>query len=176
MNKLNNALWRIKNLRYRVLGLPQELMTLTKLGYNSSLSIKVLRSSGIVDLGVVSRRVVTTAGATYLATTFTGTGEPENINYHDCGTGTTAAAIGDTTLETPYGGARATGTQSNPSALVYRSVGSITFGGPFAITEHGIFTASTAGTLFDRHTFTALNVVATDTLEFTYELTVNAGG
>lgn len=169
--------WRVRNLPFRLKGLKQELMALSGIGFNSSLGIKVIRFDGTYnDLGIVCRKVVTTAGVTYLATAFTGTGEPENFNFHDCGTGTTAAAIGDTALETPYGGARATGTQSNPSAKVYRTVGTITFTSTLAITEHGILSASSVGTLWDRHVFAAINVVNGDSIEFTYNLTINDGG
>lgn len=174
---MNSVLWRIRNLPFRLRGLKQELMSLSNIGFNSALGIRVIRASGSIDdLGIVCRKVVTTAGATYLATAFTGTGEPENFNFHDCGTGTTAADVSDTAIETPYGGARATGTQSNPSGLVYRSVGTINFTSSLAITEHGILSASSGGTLWDRHVFSAINVVNTDSIEFTYNLTINAGG
>ena len=59
---------------------------------------------------------------------------------------------------------------------IYKSVGTITYTTTKAITEHGLFNIVTAGILMDRHTFTAINVVNTDQIEFTYELTVNDGG
>lgn len=173
---MNVTAWRVRNLPHRLRGMKQELMGLSGVGFNSSLSIRVIRPNEIHDLGIVCRKVVTTAGATYLATAFTGTGEPENFNFHDCGTGTTAADVSDTAIETPYGGARATGTQSNPSGLVYRTVGTISFTSTLAITEHGILSASSSGTLWDRHVFSAINVVNGDAIEFTYNLTINAGG
>jgi hypothetical protein len=47
-----------------------------------------------------------------------------------------------------------------------------------AITEHGLFSQTRAGggTLMDRSKFAAINVVATDSIQFTYELTLTAGG
>jgi len=129
-----------------------------------------------VNLGLLSTRVVTNAGVAYLAANFIGTNAPNAFNFHDCGTGTNAESVSDTALQTPYGGARATGTQSNPSAPVYRTVGTISFTSTLAITEHGIFSASSSGTLWDRSVFSAINVVSGDSIQFTYNLTINAGG
>jgi hypothetical protein len=129
-----------------------------------------------VNLGLLSTRVVTNAGVAYLAANFIGTNAPNAFNFHDCGTGTNAESVSDTALQTPYGGARATGTQSNPSAPVYRTVGTISFTSTLAITEHGVFSASSSGTLWDRSVFSAINVVSGDSIQFTYNLTINAGG
>jgi len=43
------------------------------------------------------------------------------------------------------------------------------------VTEHGLFNASSAGTLMDRTVFSAINVVNGDSIQFTYELTATAG-
>lgn len=156
----------------------QNLQAALNLGTcQSELSFKVFRANGTVeDLGVVGRRVVTTAGVNYLAAVFTGTGAVANIKFHDSGTGATAAAIGDTAMQTPYGGARdGSGAQSNPSANIYRSIGTLSYTGTLAITEWGIFTASTVGTLFDRFTFAAINVVNGDSIQATFNLTFTAG-
>jgi hypothetical protein len=129
-----------------------------------------------VDYGVVSRRVVTTAGVQFLVDCFQGTAEPETINFHDSGTGTTAEAVGDTGLVTKVETGRQTGTQSEPAANQYRSTATITYTGSHAITEHGIFSASSGGTLWDRSVFSAVNVIATESIQFQYTLTVNSGG
>lgn len=143
----------------------------------SELRATLTRADGtVLNLGVVSRRVVTTAGVNYLASTFLNTGEPENFNYHASGTGTGAEAVGDTALGTDSGVARATGTQTNPSANIYKTVGTQTYASTLAITEHGVFSASSAGTLLDRSVFTAINVVSGDSITFTYQFTITAGG
>jgi hypothetical protein len=98
------------------------------------------------------------------------------FQYHDCGTGTTAAAIGDTALQTPAGTARVTGTPSNPSANIYKTVATISFVSTLAITEWGLFSASTTGTLWDHRVFAAINVNSGDSIQFTYQLTIAAGG
>lgn len=131
-----------------------------------------------IELGLLSCRSVTDAGVAYLVDAFQGinSAEPENFNYHDAGTGTTAEAVGQTALVTPWGGARVTGTVTEPAANQYRTTGTITFNNTFAITEHGLFSASSTGTMWDRSVFTAINVVNTDQIAFQYTLTVNSGG
>ena len=172
-----NLWWKIKNLRYRLRGVKQEIYRLVDVNLQSQYSIRVIKADGrIIDYGVVSRQVITTIGADYLSDCCTGSGEPENINYHQYGTGPTPAAIGYTGLRSATG-SRAAGTQSNPSSRVYRSVATIAFTSTLAITEHGIFWASSgASTIFDHHVFSAINVVNGDSIEGTYELTFADGG
>jgi hypothetical protein len=106
------------------------------------------------------------------------------LNYHGCGTGTTAEAAGDTALVTESTTAlnpdstRATGTRSQPTAPQYQSVGTITFDASAAITEHGLFSqaATGGGTLWDRSVFSAINVASGDSIQFTYVMTATAGG
>jgi hypothetical protein len=73
---------------------------------------------------------------------------------------------------------RATGTKSQPAANQMRSVGTVSFDGSAAITEHGLFTqaATGGGTLFDRSVFAAINVGSGDSIQFTYTCTWNSGG
>ena len=126
----------------------------------------------------VAQALVTTAGINLLAADFV-SGAGTHIaafNYHDCGTGSVAAAIGDVALGAAYGGARTSGTQSTPVAGQYRSIGTINFTSSLAITEWGLFSAATSGTLWDRRVFAAINVQNGDSIQFTYTLTCNAGG
>lgn len=173
---LQHAKWIIRNLPHRLRGWKQMMMHAARLGLVSALSIVVLRADGRRErLGVVSQRVVTTAGVNYLVDCLQNLAEPESINWHQSGTGTTAEAVGDTGLVTATG-TRVAGTQSEPSANVYRTVATLSYTSSLAITEHGVFTASTGGTLWDRSVFSAINVVNGDSIQFTYNLTVNAGG
>lgn len=124
--------------------------------------------------------LVVTGGVNYLATDFASGGATPRIsgmNFHDSGTGTVAATSTDSGLGTQAGPAtRATGTQSNPVTNQYRSIGTISYTGTLAITEWGLFSASTSGTMWDRRVFAAINVVNGDSIQFTYTLTLNAGG
>jgi hypothetical protein len=174
----------VRNLPNRMRGLKQEMARMkpvqffTNVGTLAELRAVVIRADGSIEnFGVLSRRVVTTTGVAWLATAFTNTVEPETLNFHDAGTGVGAELIGNTTMGTPFGGARVVGTQSTPgSTNIYRSVATIPFTSSLAITEHGLFTASTAGTLFDRSVFSAINVLNGDSIQFTWELTLPSGG
>jgi hypothetical protein len=173
--------YKIRNLPHLVKGwlkkgLADQLGIATMYGV---LEARLFKADGtIVDYGIISTRVVTTAWITAMATyMFDGsTAAPTAYDYHDCGTGVGAEAVGDTGLGTPYGGARTNGTPTNPSAGVYRSVGTVSFTSTLAITEHGLFSAAAAGTLLDRSVFSAINVVSGDAIQFTYSLTWTAGG
>ena len=125
-----------------------------------------------------SERCVTTAFANFVAaqliTDSTAIGD---FKYHDSGTGTVAEAAGDVGLGTPWGGARDVGTQvQGGDATKYKTVATTTYTSGFAITEHGLFNAASGPTLMDRSVFAAINVVNGNQIEWTYELTVAAGG
>lgn len=173
--------WRVRNVAHWFRGWWRlALARLLNLSYiHGEVRAVLTRADGqVVDYGVVSHRVVTTAYVTALATyQFDGSGPaPTAFDYHDCGTGTTAENVADTTLQTPYGGARANGTPTNPGAGQYRSTGTISFSSPAAITEHGLFSASSGGTLADRSVFSAINVANGDSIQFIYTLSYAAGG
>ena len=96
------------------------------------------------------------------------------LRYHAVGTGNTAEAVGDTTLVTEVE-TRTSGTQAENAASIYESVGTITATGARAIVEHGVFSASSAGTLLDRTVFSVLNLETNDSIQCTYRLTLTAG-
>lgn len=146
----------------------------------------IIRADGRIEhLGLVSTKLVTDAGVAYIVDDWDGGANViDNFNYHGCGTGTTAEAAGDTALVTESTTAlnpdstRATGTKSQPSANVMRTVGTVTFDASAAITEHGVFSqaATGGGTLLDRSVFGAINVTSGDSIQFTYSLTWSSGG
>ncbi len=172
----NKLFFKIRNFRHRVRGIKQEFMRWANIGTLAELSVVITKSNGkVLDLGVVSRRVVTTAGANFIADGFMNTTEIETMNWHASGTGAVAENIADTTLGTEVA-TRVAGTQSKPSANVYRTVATISYAATFAITEHGVLSASSAGTLLDRSVFAALNVVSGDSVTYQYSLQVNSGG
>ncbi len=145
----------------------------------SSLSARLIRGDGtMVDYGVVCRRVVTDAFVAALVDTLqSAVASFSDFKYHDSGTGTNVEAAGDTALQTPTGEARDVGTQiEGATANIYKSVATNTYAGTFAVTEHGLFNASSAGTLMDRSVFSAISVDSGDKIEFTYQLSHTAGG
>jgi hypothetical protein len=152
----------------------------------SQLAVRVRTAAGEwVNYGVVGYRVVTTAGVGWLVDCWQGTYEPETMKYHGCGTGVGAEAVGDTALGTEStsilnpDSTRATGTLAEGSgANIFSSVGTLTFDGAGAITEHGLLNqaATGGGTLWDRTVFSAINVASGDSIQFTYQVTFTAGG
>lgn len=172
------VLWfRLRNLPHRARGWKQELAHLAQIGPSAALSLVLLRRDGTrLVLGLVSRRVVTTAGVNAMVDAFQNLFELENFNFHDSGTGVAVEASADTALQTPSGGARVSGTQTEPAANQYRTQATLAYTSTLAITEHGVFSAAAAGTLLDRSVFSAVNVNNGDSIQFTYTLTINAGG
>jgi len=154
----------------------------------SQLSIRVRRASGEwIDYGVVGYRMVTTAGVNFLVDVWQNSVEMEIMKYHGCGTGAGAEAIGETALVAECTVAlnpdstRATGTLAEGgSANIFSTVGTLLFDavGPTAVIEHGILSqaATGGGTLWDRTLFAAVNVMAGDSIQFTYQCTCTAGG
>lgn len=174
MNKQQRLWWKIKNLRHLLRGVPDMIMGMVR--PVGRLYIQVIRADGTVtDLGLVSTRVVTTAGVGYLVDALQGSVEPENMKYHAMGTNNTAENSSDTALGTEVE-TRGTGTQTEgSSANIYKTVGTVTATTNRAIVEHGIFSASSSGTLLDRSVFSTINLVNGDSIQFSYELTLPAG-
>lgn len=149
------------------------------------LCLRVFRSNGeVVDLGLASLRVVTTAGVNFLVDAFQNTTELENLKYHGFGSGGSAEAVGNTALTTEFtteyavNSTRPTGTTTEgASANIYRSVATFTPDAAAAVTEHGIFDqAASGGTLWDRTLFSVVNLNGTgDALQSTYDCTFAAG-
>lgn len=141
-------------------------------------AVKVSADGKRIDYGIVSYRKVTTAYVNFLAAQHvTDSTVIGDYKFHDSGVGTTAENNADTDIETTDGESRATGTQTNPGSVnTYQSVGTIAYTTTKAITEHGLFSASSGATLMDRSVFTAINVVNGDSIQFTYTLTLSAGG
>lgn len=146
---------------------------------------KHLRGDDLVeDYGLVSLRVVTNVGAAAIVDAFQNLFELETFRYHGIGTGVLVEVATDTALGTELSTAysvdntRATGTLAEASAQVFRTVATNTVDAAAAITEHGIFSAAARGTgvLLDRSVFAAVNLTTGDSLQTTYDFTVNSGG
>lgn len=152
--------------------------------FNGELCATIIRKDGSnLPLGVISRRVVTTAGVNFLRDDFNsaaGGADASNINFHDSGTGVAAEAIGDVDLGTPAGPTtRATGTRSTPASKQFRTTATITYTGALAITEHGVFNQAARGSgsvLWDRSVFAPINIGSGESIQFEYTLTIQDGG
>jgi hypothetical protein len=117
--------------------------------------------------------VVVTVGKNYLASWLTAATQSDYfMRYIGLGTGTNAANASDTDLQTPLS-TRVAGTLSS-AANVWQNVALF---GPGvdtgAITESGIFSAVSAGTLMARQTFAVINKAAGDSLQVTWQITLS---
>jgi hypothetical protein len=95
-----------------------------------------------------------------------------NAKYVGWGTGAGTAAATDTTLFTESAESRTSGTQSQQTTTTtndtYRVVGTITATGTRAITNAGVFDASTSGNLFVKSDFSTVNLATNDAIQFTF--------
>jgi hypothetical protein len=180
--------WRASNFRNLMRGARKVALARTFRLNNlyGSLYLTHIRADGeVVELGLASMRVVTTAGVNFLVDAMQGTVEPEILKYHGIGTGNTAEAAGDTALVTESTTAlnpdstRATGSLTEgASANIFRTVGTLTADATIAAVEHGIFSqpSTGGGTLLDRSVFSTVTLASGDSLQATYDLTFSAGG
>ncbi len=146
---------------------------------------RVIHADGsVTELGLLGRRVVTTAGVAWLASAFDNTVEAEDMKYHGFGTGTNAENVSNTALQTELttqyatDNTRPTGSQAHGSNT-YTTVATLSPDATVAVTEHGIFNqaANSGGTLFDRTVFSAINLTGSaDSLQASYVLTFPSGG
>lgn len=95
------------------------------------------------------------------------------MGYMAIGTGSTAAAAGDTTLGTELDRNALTSTTVTSNSIEY--VASWGAGdGTGAVTEAGIFNAASAGDMLARTVFSVVNKAANDTLSITWTITLSA--
>ena len=96
------------------------------------------------------------------------------MSHMALGSGTTAAAAGDTDLESILGSREALDSTTVTDNTV-QYVSSFEAGdGTGAVTEAGIFNASTAGTMLCRTVFSVVNKGANDTLSITWTISLTA--
>ena len=122
------------------------------------------------------KNLVVTVGKNFIASsmTKTTTNSPAAMTHMEVGTGTTAAAVGDTTLETAVASSRVTLTSTTVTTNNVAYVATFPAGtGTGALTEAGIFNASSSGTMLCRTVFSVINKGAADTLGITWTVTVN---
>uniref|UniRef100_A0A6H1Z8R6 Putative tail protein n=1 Tax=viral metagenome TaxID=1070528 RepID=A0A6H1Z8R6_9ZZZZ len=120
--------------------------------------------------------LVVSAGKAGVASRINGAGSEAAFTYIAIGIGTTAAAAGNTTLESEIvtaGGERAAGTPTRITTNVTNDTAQLqvtySFTGSFAVTESGVLNAASTGTLIARRTFSAINVVSGDSIQTTWK-------
>jgi hypothetical protein len=117
------------------------------------------------------KNLVVTTGKAFIASRMKDTSDTA-MSHMAIGSGTTAAAVGDTALETELGRVSLTSTTVTNNSVAY--VATFPAGtGTGAVTEAGILNASSSGTLLCRTVFSVINKGAADTLGITWTVTVN---
>lgn len=118
--------------------------------------------------------LVVTAGKEFVASRMIGTSAGV-MTHMEVGTGTTNPAANDTALESAVSGSRtAFTTSSSVSGAVVTYVCAFAAGtGTGALTEAGIFNASSGGTMLCRTEFSVVNKGAADTMTITWTVTVS---
>jgi hypothetical protein len=97
------------------------------------------------------------------------------FSYLALGTGTTAPSSTDTALQSEVVRASSTNTRvtTNVTNDTLQLQATFNFTASYAITEAGIFNASTGGVLLARSTFAALNVANGDSIVITWKVVVS---
>ncbi len=115
--------------------------------------------------------IYTDAGEEITADIMDGTVSPPTNWFVGWGTGAGTAAKGDTTLFTEASEARVASTESQPSANQNQFLATITADGNKTITNVGVLSASSGGSLLLKSDFTGVVLASGDKIEFTFTLT-----
>jgi len=143
-----------------------------ELKVTGSVNVVIHDESGKQKENFTIPNLVVTTGLAYIASRMKDA-TATAMTHMAVGTGSTAAAAGNTALETQLGSRVAltsTTVTSNSTAYV------ATFGagvGTGALTEAGIFNASTSGTMLCRTLFAVINKGAADTMTITWTITIS---
>lgn len=143
------------------------------LSVKGRLSVVLRDADGNVKQSQDIPNLVVSSGLAFIASRMKDTTDAA-MSHMAVGSGTTAAAAGNTALETQIGSrVSLTSTTVTSNAVAY--VATFAAGtGTGAITEAGIFNASTSGTMLCRTVFSVVNKGADDTLQITWTITLNA--
>ena len=135
--------------------------------------IQHLDADGNIKAEQKVKNLVVTTGKNYIASKMTATtNSPVSMTHMAIGTGTTTPAAGDTALGTQTGRVTLAGSSVSSNAITYTA----TFPagtGTGAITEAGIFNASSGGTMLCRTTFPVVNKASGDSIAITWIVTVS---
>lgn len=147
-----------------------------KLGLSGHLTITLKDAAGNTKEVREVKNLVVNTGLGFITSRMVGTTDAV-MSHMGLGSDTTAAAAGDTDLGSLLGTRKAldsaTRSGSSNESIIY--VATFDPGeGTGAVTEAGIFNASTAGTMLCRTVFPVVNKQAADTLQITWTLTLSA--
>jgi hypothetical protein len=148
---------------------------LGKFLFKRGIDIRIPFVTGFYDAKKVVKNLITYAGYAAMASRLNGAGSEAAFTYLGVGTGTTAANVANTGLETPITDSgleraaatctRITTAQTNDTAKLDKTW-SVT--GSKAVTECVAFNAATDGVALGRQVFSAINVANGDSLQIIY--------
>ena len=137
--------------------------------------VKLIGPDGKVKQQHSGKNLVVTVGKNYLAAWLAAASQAgEFMSYMGLGTGSSGPTSGDTTLGSEFSGggdSRVLGTLTSASNVWTNTVTFPPGNGTGAITEAGLFTAVTSGTMFARQVFAVYNKAAGDTLIIVWNVT-----
>jgi hypothetical protein len=119
------------------------------------------------------KNLVVLAGRAFIASRMVGTASAV-MSHMAVGTGTVAAASGDTALGAEIASSRIALTSGNAASNVVTYVATFNAGvGTGAVTEAGVFNAASSGTMLCRVVFPVVNKAAGDTMSITWTVTLS---
>lgn len=151
------------------------MSVLDSLTAKGQLTLTLMDPSGAIKDVRHVRNLVVGAGLDHISSRMIGTAQAV-MSHMALGAGTTAAASGDTALGSQLGSRKVfdsvTRTGANNQSIVYVT----TFGAgeaTGAVTEAGVFNASSGGVMLCRTVFAVLNKAAGDTVQVTWTVTIS---
>jgi hypothetical protein len=135
------------------------------------LRVVVIGPDGQVKTDEIFKNLVVNVGKDFVASRMVAASATV-MSHMAIGSGTTAPAAGDTTLDSELG--RVTLASSSATGAVVTYTASFPAGtGTGAVTEAGIFNAGVAGTMLCRTVFSVVNKGANDSMSVTWTVTVS---
>ena len=135
------------------------------------LKLTLTRPSGHVKHEIIVPNLVVTTGKNFIASRIKDASATA-MTHMAIGTGSTAAAVGNTALGSEAGRVALASTTVSTNNVAY--VATFPAGtGTGAITEAGLFNASSSGTMLCRTVFQVVNKGASDSMTITWTVTVS---
>jgi hypothetical protein len=147
------------------------------LSLKGSVKVQLFDENGKLKQEHEDHNLIVTIGKSYLATWLAAASHAGAfMSYIALGEGTSGPSASDTTLGTELtggGNARVVGTLT-PSSNTWNNTATFAPGnGTGAVTEAGLFSALTSGTMFARQVFAVYNKAAGDTLTISWTVTLS---
>jgi hypothetical protein len=142
-----------------------------------AVSIRLFDANGNLKDERHNPNVVVTVGKNFMTTWLAAASQSgEFMSWIGLGTSSTPALASDTALGAELSGGGYSRQQGTLSASTNVWQNQVTFGagvGTGAVTEAGIFSVVTTGTMLAHQVFTVINIGPADTLQVTWQITVS---